>query len=448
MRHRHEPPCNEKPTTECESLACEAIVKERNRFFTGKYMTARDFNLERDYFLSRHRLHNRLLHGWGIICGLKVKPHPNSECQNRWIMVRSGIALDCCGRELILEKEAYLDLEAAEKKAAEKEETEKEKVEKEKGKEDATQQQRQHDDTTQQAATSSDAKKFLVCLRYKEKGVEEVPVLVDEGKCDSRLVPNHVREITCVELEAVDDEKLSRCWPQENKTYKGDSNVPCRDDCDEYEDDTNCLKPSCPCGECVPLALVWRDEQDQIQIEMKGRKQIFTPMTHINRISWEHGGVVTLKQLRDEKGLLKVYFDRKLDKTSSAGTGINEHTFVVQYGGTQESLEFVDSDKDYPRLEENGCVAVFKIDPDLLEERGRKSKTLENYNIYITLRCDFILDCHGNPVDGNHLAGRLPSGDGVAGGVFESWFRVVSEDELSETGGKAHADNNPFAKSQ
>jgi hypothetical protein len=40
------------------------------------------------------------------------------------------------------------------------------------------------------------------------------------------------------------------------------------------------------------------------------------------------------------------------------------------------------------------------------------------------LLCDFILDCHGNPVDGDHMRGHLPSGSGTPGGVFRSWFTV------------------------
>ena len=36
------------------------IAVERNRYLTGKFMTARDFCIEQDYELSRHRLHQRL----------------------------------------------------------------------------------------------------------------------------------------------------------------------------------------------------------------------------------------------------------------------------------------------------------------------------------------------------------------------------------------------------
>src|SRR5258707_11242079 len=89
---------------------CGYIATERNRYFTGKYMAARDFQNEQDYFLSRHRLHNRLLHGWGIVCGLKVTPHPNPDCANRWVVIHPGIAIDCCGRELIIECETPFQL--------------------------------------------------------------------------------------------------------------------------------------------------------------------------------------------------------------------------------------------------------------------------------------------------------------------------------------------------
>ena len=69
-------------------------ASERNRFFTGKSMTARDFTDEQRYFLSRHWLHNRLLHGWGIVCGLRVRYHWNPDCRDRWVIVEPGIAID------------------------------------------------------------------------------------------------------------------------------------------------------------------------------------------------------------------------------------------------------------------------------------------------------------------------------------------------------------------
>ena len=43
---------------------------ERNTYFRGKFMAPRDFAVDTAYLLDRHRLHNRLLHGWGIVGGL------------------------------------------------------------------------------------------------------------------------------------------------------------------------------------------------------------------------------------------------------------------------------------------------------------------------------------------------------------------------------------------
>ncbi len=51
--------------------------------------------------------------------------------------------------------------------------------------------------------------------------------------------------------------------------------------------------------------------------------------------------------------------------------------------------------------------------------------------LHITIRCDFLLDCRKNPVDGDHLRGRLPTGDGTPGGTFESWVKVVDDDEYA-----------------
>src|SRR5215211_7360032 len=47
------------------AAACGSIALERNLFFTGKLMTARDFRDETAYLRSRLHLHNRLFVGTG-----------------------------------------------------------------------------------------------------------------------------------------------------------------------------------------------------------------------------------------------------------------------------------------------------------------------------------------------------------------------------------------------
>lgn len=448
---------------------CGHIATERNRYFTGKYMAARDFQDEQTYFLSRHRLHNRLLHGWGIVCGLKVTRHPNPECARRWVVVHPGIALDCCGRELILSCEQAFELPLPRAGEGEGEGGEGPPPQDDQRQGDYNQRGLRHehtrpeslhqgrpveydeerdegddDDTGPSDDNAEDdgvmREPFLLALRYAEEEIERVPALYHEGGCDpARVEANRVRER--VELVVVPlDEVEGDCW----RTRGGSDEARCRDDCadDLYGVGGSCLDPVCPCREYVPLALVRFDParpDDGFEIDLTGRRYLPTPpelLTHIASINWPHGGEVTLAQLHEEMGgRLVVGFDRKLQPADGEATGVNPFTFVVQYGGVQQDLEFLPHAEDArPQVEED-CRAVYRIDPDYIStERPAARQQYDRHSIvgsvvYVTVKCDFILDCHGNPVDGEHLRGLLPSGDGAPGGVFESWFRVVYEKE-------------------
>lgn len=429
---------------------CGYISTERNRYFTGKYMAARDFQDEQTYFLSRHRLHNRLLHGWGIVCGLKVTYHPDhernpdSECSRRWVVVHPGIALDCCGRELIVRREIAFELPLP---RPPKEDEKKPPAPEDYKQEDASQQLEGEDENGPGNSLDDDddvmREPFLLALRYTEEEIERVPALYNEGTCDpSRTEANRVRECAEVVVVSLDDVE-GDCW----RTPEGDPDAHCRDDCadDLVGIGGSCLDPVCPCKEFVPLALIRFDPEHpekRFEIERRGRRYLPTPpelLTHIVDVNWPHGGELTLDQLNNDlKGKLVVTFDRRLLPADGDATGINPFTFTVQYGGIQRNLEFLPyAEGDEPRLSDD-CHAVFTIDPDYINrDRPADRKQYDRYNIlgsvvYITLKCDFILDCHDNPVDGDFLRAVMPTGDGVPGGVFESWFRVVYEKEEEE----------------
>ena len=68
-------------------------------------MTARDFRDADAYHRSFRHLHNRILHGWGIACGLDVVLHPHPDCRLDRVVVRCGLAIDCCGREIVVRKD-------------------------------------------------------------------------------------------------------------------------------------------------------------------------------------------------------------------------------------------------------------------------------------------------------------------------------------------------------
>lgn len=70
---------------------------KRNRYFYGKLLTVRDFETEQNYFNNKRYMLNHLIHGSGIVCGLKVS-QGQGDVQN--IIISPGVALDGLGREI------------------------------------------------------------------------------------------------------------------------------------------------------------------------------------------------------------------------------------------------------------------------------------------------------------------------------------------------------------
>jgi hypothetical protein len=69
---------------------------ERLRFFNGRLLTVDDFQLEQDYLRKKLQRHNRSLHGFGVVSGLKVDVNPKQ------IIIEAGLALDCEGNEVVI----------------------------------------------------------------------------------------------------------------------------------------------------------------------------------------------------------------------------------------------------------------------------------------------------------------------------------------------------------
>jgi hypothetical protein len=76
---------------------------ERLRFFNGRLLTAGDFALEQNYFHDKQKLHNRALHGFGIVSGLRV------SVESGKVVVTAGLALDCEGNELVVDSNETLN---------------------------------------------------------------------------------------------------------------------------------------------------------------------------------------------------------------------------------------------------------------------------------------------------------------------------------------------------
>jgi hypothetical protein len=69
---------------------------KRNRFFSGKLLTAEDLELEQEYFREKLKLHNRYLHGFGVVTGLEVSKRGSA------VVISPGLAIDCRGNEIVV----------------------------------------------------------------------------------------------------------------------------------------------------------------------------------------------------------------------------------------------------------------------------------------------------------------------------------------------------------
>ncbi len=69
----------------------------RNRYFYGKLLTVRDFEIEQRYFNDKRRMTNRLAVGTGILSGLDVV-----AVNDRTISIDPGVAIDSYGREIVV----------------------------------------------------------------------------------------------------------------------------------------------------------------------------------------------------------------------------------------------------------------------------------------------------------------------------------------------------------
>lgn len=79
-------------------------VLERPFFFDGQLLDAADFGSVAAHARELRWLHNRSLHGWGVVSGLAV----SGERGDTAVGVTPGLALDCQGRELLLPRDQRL----------------------------------------------------------------------------------------------------------------------------------------------------------------------------------------------------------------------------------------------------------------------------------------------------------------------------------------------------
>ena len=89
-------------------------VTERQRYYARQLITPAELNLEAAYFVERLRRHNRLLHGWGVVCGALVcrVETPGGGAEPWKVRITRGHLIDPAGNEVAIETERVFDLRA------------------------------------------------------------------------------------------------------------------------------------------------------------------------------------------------------------------------------------------------------------------------------------------------------------------------------------------------
>ena len=168
-----------QPTSSCPECDIESFT--RNHYFTGKLLVERDFRQEQQYYIDKLRLHARRLAGTGVVCGLKVKPHPT--CPDRFVCIEPGLAIDCCGHDILVVDEDCIDLTAIP--------SVKNLIDKPDGKPHSLQ----------------------ICIRYRECPSEPIPVLYDDCGCDdTQCAPNRILE--SYEFDVMIDQPSASASPE------------------------------------------------------------------------------------------------------------------------------------------------------------------------------------------------------------------------------------------
>lgn len=89
-----------------------AIGLERTRFFARQLVTPDDLTQDQRYFRDKARRHNRLLHGWGIVCGCDVAPAVDGAGRLiPWtVSISPGYVLGPHGDEIVVSDPMTYDL--------------------------------------------------------------------------------------------------------------------------------------------------------------------------------------------------------------------------------------------------------------------------------------------------------------------------------------------------
>lgn len=486
---------------EVKDIECRKLnFFERNNYFYGKLLTASDFKAEQRYFVEKLRLANRLLHGFGVVCGLKVL---KGMLEDSKIRITEGVAIDCCGREIVVPEFVEVDFANGVAKDCNGKEIELDMPEAipkdgdvyillkyysrgvkpvpnimetsgceeiccygrilESYKIEIKSELSESPSDTPEAKICEDWNKFIAdldCYEFKDCSVLLAKVKLSDGKVVhvedmrkhvySNFVLYEFAECLREEIEVVEEEleKLRK-----EVTDLGDGLKTLKEEVEKrmekIEEELKKLKKEL--GELREATEKLKEEIETLKKELEELKKIIEKdLPKISRISWEHNkeyGLNGIDEFRKVCREFKITFDRAMDKST-----INHKTLSLTYvryefesgelGYVEKIIEkrevpiyFKDSPENevvFSPVETSMAATTTTTVTTAVAEHGLSaSYALSNaielkrnigIRLIIQLKGDFVLDSKGKCLDGNFLKGKLPTGNGCEGGLFESWF--------------------------
>jgi hypothetical protein len=95
--------------SECHGECCILQCPTKPIFFCGQVLTDEDLKALVDWTSAKSAL-QRFREGWGVSCGLEVTCSHEPKEEPR-VVVTSGYAIDCCGRDIVVCDPIYYDFE-------------------------------------------------------------------------------------------------------------------------------------------------------------------------------------------------------------------------------------------------------------------------------------------------------------------------------------------------
>ncbi|MEO5817972.1 MAG: hypothetical protein ABIT20_22075 [Gemmatimonadaceae bacterium] len=92
------------PCTSCQGGDLRGL--ERTRFFSRQIVTPDDLTQDQIYFREKSKRHNRMMHGWGVVCGACVRPG-TTDCE---VIIEPGYIMGPFGDEIVIDHDTVIDI--------------------------------------------------------------------------------------------------------------------------------------------------------------------------------------------------------------------------------------------------------------------------------------------------------------------------------------------------